>query len=62
LSLRVYARFDQGNDRRNAFDLGLSKVEEKLFSQRQVAGVLLPQIDEGGSVYANNVVASECLT
>jgi hypothetical protein len=42
--------------------LGLSKVAEKLFSQRQVAGVLLPQIDEGSGIYANNVMASEGLT
>jgi hypothetical protein len=62
LSLRVYAGFDQGDDRRNALYLGLSEVAEQLFSERQVASVPLPQIDEGRSIYCNNVMASKGLT
>jgi hypothetical protein len=43
LSLRVYAGFDQGDERCDALHLGLSEVAEWLFSERQVAGVLLPE-------------------
>jgi hypothetical protein len=59
--LRVYAGFDQGNYRCNALNLGQLEVTEQCFSERQIARVLLPQIDERSSVYGNSGMASEDL-
>jgi len=61
LSLRVYAGFDQSNDRCNALNLGLLEVPEQNFSERQIARMLLPQIDERSSIHGDNAMAGQNL-